>query len=101
MCSGVRSSLSRTGKTLKPLPHLRIKGGCTPPPGRRILSPKFGAPGRGLGNRFLLVFSLSMMVQIVEHRAETSTDFLVEEEAGSSMPQVPNRPVPGCHTSAG
>jgi hypothetical protein len=31
-----------------------------------------------------------MMVQIVEHRAETSTDFLVEEEVVSSMPQVPN-----------
>jgi hypothetical protein len=36
-----------------------------------------------------------MMVQIVEHRAETSTDFLVEEEVVSSMPQVSNRPVPG------
>jgi hypothetical protein len=34
-----------------------------------------------------------MMVQIVEHRAETSTDFLVEEEVVSSTPQVPNRPV--------
>jgi hypothetical protein len=33
------------------------------------------------------------MVQIVEHRAETLTDFLVEEEAISSTPQVPNRPV--------
>jgi hypothetical protein len=43
----------------------------------------------------LLVFSLSMMVQIVEHRAETSTDFRVEEEVISSTPQVPNRPVPG------
>jgi hypothetical protein len=35
------------------------------------------------------------MVQIVEHRAETSMDFLVEEEVVFSMPQVPNRPVPG------
>jgi hypothetical protein len=35
------------------------------------------------------------MVQIVEHRAETSTDFLVEEEVVSSTPQVPDRPVPG------
>jgi hypothetical protein len=34
----------------------------------------------------LLVFSLNMMVQIVEHRTETSTDFLVEEEAVSSTP---------------
>jgi hypothetical protein len=32
-----------------------------------------------------------MMVQIVEHRAETSVDFVVEEEAVFSMPQVPNR----------
>jgi hypothetical protein len=36
-----------------------------------------------------------MMVQIVEHRAETLVDFAVEGEAASSMPQVPNRPVPG------
>ena len=35
-----------------------------------------------------------MMVQIVEHRAETLEDFLVEEEAASSTPRVPNRPVP-------
>jgi hypothetical protein len=35
------------------------------------------------------------MVQIVEHRTEISVDFLVEEEAASSTPQVPNRPVPG------
>jgi hypothetical protein len=40
----------------------------------------------------LLVSSLGVMVQIVEHRADTSTDFLVEEEAVSSTPQVPNRP---------
>jgi hypothetical protein len=35
-----------------------------------ISSPTFGAPGRGLGFRSLLVSSLSMMVQIVEHRAD-------------------------------
>jgi hypothetical protein len=35
-----------------------------------------------------------MMVQIVEHRAGTMEDFVVEEEAASSAPQVPNRPVP-------
>jgi hypothetical protein len=34
-------------------------------------------------------------VQIIEHRAETSVDFVVEGEATSSTPQVPNRPVPG------
>jgi hypothetical protein len=36
-----------------------------------------------------------MMVQIIEHHAETSVDFAVEGEAASSTPQVPNRPVPG------
>jgi hypothetical protein len=36
-----------------------------------------------------------MMVKIFEHRAETLVDFVVEEEAASSTPQVPNRPVPG------
>jgi hypothetical protein len=60
-----------------------------------ICSPTFGAPGRGLGFRFLLVFSLSMMVQIIEHCAETSVDFVVKEEAASSTPQVPNCPVSG------
>jgi hypothetical protein len=57
----------------------------------RHLARQVGGPGF----RFLLVFSLSMMEQIVEHRPETSTDLLVEEEAVSSTPQVPNRPVPG------
>jgi hypothetical protein len=36
-----------------------------------------------------------MMVQIVEHRADTSEDFVVEEEAASSAPRVPSRPVAG------
>jgi hypothetical protein len=40
---------------------------CVPPPGRRISSPTFGTPGRGLGFRFLLVFQLDTMVHIVEH----------------------------------
>jgi hypothetical protein len=35
-----------------------------------------------------------MMVQIIEHRAETSVDFAVEGEAASSTPQVPSRPAP-------
>jgi hypothetical protein len=46
----------------------------------------------------LLISSLGMMVQIVEHRADTSTDFLVEEEVVSSMPLVPNRTVLGAAT---
>jgi hypothetical protein len=36
-----------------------------------------------------------MMVQIVEHRAETSVDFVVEEEAISSTPQVSQPPCAG------
>ena len=43
----------------------------------------------------MLVFLLSMMVQIVEHRTETLEDFLEEEEAASSTPRVLNRSVPG------
>jgi hypothetical protein len=34
-----------------------------------------------------------MMVQIIEHHAETLVDFVVEEEDASSTPQVPNRPL--------
>jgi hypothetical protein len=44
---------------------------------------------------FLLVFLLGMMVQIVEHRADTSKDFVVEEEAASFVPRVSNLPVSG------
>jgi hypothetical protein len=35
------------------------------------------------------------MLQIIEHRTETSIDFAMEGEAASSTPQVPGRPVPG------
>jgi hypothetical protein len=35
------------------------------------------------------------MVQIVEHRGLTSEDFLMEEEAASSMPRSSNHPAPG------
>jgi hypothetical protein len=60
-----------------------------------ISSPTFGAPGRGLGFEFLLVFSLSMMVRIIEHRAETSENFVMEQEVASSTPRVPDRPDSG------
>jgi hypothetical protein len=46
----------------------------------------------------LLVSSLIMMVRIIEHRAETSMDFEVEDEATSSTPLVPNRSVPDAAT---
>jgi hypothetical protein len=38
-----------------------------------------------------------MMVQIVEHHAETLEDFLVEEEAASSMPWVWGIDIPWVH----
>jgi hypothetical protein len=57
-----------------------------------ISSPTFGAPGRGLGFRFLLVFLLDTMVHIIEHRDTASEDFLMEEEATSSMPLGSSRP---------
>jgi hypothetical protein len=51
-----------------------------------ISSPTFGAPGRGLGIRFLLVFLFDTMVHIAEHCDEISKDFHMEEEATSFMP---------------
>jgi hypothetical protein len=48
----------------------------------------------GFGIRFSPVFLLDTMVQIVEHRDLTPKDFLMEEEAASSMPRGSNRPAP-------
>jgi hypothetical protein len=48
-----------------------------------------------LGLKFLLVFPLSMMVRIIEHRAETSEDLVMEQEVASSAPRVPVRPESG------
>jgi hypothetical protein len=44
-----------------------------------IYSLTFRAPGRGQALGFRLIPCSSMMVQIVEHRAETSVDFAVEK----------------------
>jgi hypothetical protein len=60
-----------------------------------ICSPTFGAPGRGLGFRFLLVFLFNTMVRIAEHSGETSEDFPMEEEAASSTPQSSGHPTLG------
>jgi hypothetical protein len=60
-----------------------------------ICSPTFGAPGRGLGIRFLLVFLFDTMVHIAEHRDETSEDFPMEEETASSTPQSSSHPALG------
>jgi hypothetical protein len=60
-----------------------------------ISSLTFGAPGRGLGFRFLLVFLLDAMVHIVEHHDSLLEDFMVEEAAASSMTRASNLPAPG------
>jgi hypothetical protein len=44
---------------------------------------------------FSPVFLLNMMVQIIEHRDFIPKDFLMEEEAASSMPRSSNRPATG------
>jgi hypothetical protein len=36
-----------------------------------------------------------MMVRIIEHRIETSVDFVMEQEVASSAPRVPDRPDSG------
>jgi hypothetical protein len=36
-----------------------------------------------------------MMVRIIEHRAKTSEDFVMEQEVASSAPRVPDRPDSG------
>jgi hypothetical protein len=44
---------------------------------------------------FSPAFLLDTMVQIIEHCGLTFEDFLMEEEAASSMPQSSNHPAPG------
>jgi hypothetical protein len=76
-----------TSKTLRPLLILGIRAGAIRHLAGEIYPPTFGAPGRGQGLEFLLVFSLSMiMVRIMEHRAETSEDVAMEQEVASSSP---------------
>jgi hypothetical protein len=90
------STILVTSKTLRPLLILGIRAGAIRHPAGEIYPPTFGTPGRGQ-LRFLLVFLLGMIVQIVEHRTDTLEDFVVEEEATSSAPRVSSRPVSrGC-----
>jgi hypothetical protein len=95
-CALVCSSTNLvTSKTLRPLLILGIRVGAIRHPAGEIYPPTFGAPGRGLGLKFLLVLSLSMMVRIIEHRVETSEDLAIEQEVVSSVPRVPDRPESG------
>jgi hypothetical protein len=48
-----------------------------------------------LGIRFLFVFLLDTMVQIIEHHDFVPEDFPMEEETTSSTPRASNRPAPG------
>jgi hypothetical protein len=57
----------------------------------RHLAPQVG----GLALGFLLVFLLDVMVQIIEHHDLIPKDFLMEEEAASSMPRSSNCPAIG------
>jgi hypothetical protein len=92
-CALVCSSTNLvTSKTLRPLFILGIRAGAIRHTTGEIYPMTFGVPGRGLGLKFLLVPSLSMMVRIIEHRAETLEDLAMEQEVASSAPRVPNRP---------
>jgi hypothetical protein len=98
-CALVCSSTSLVAsKTPRPLLSLGFRAGAIRHPAGEISSPIFGAPGRGLGFKFLLDFSLSMMVRIIEHHAETLEDFVMEQEVASAAPRVPDRPDSGTAT---
>ena len=86
--------LARQAKRLSPFLILGFRAGAFRHPAGEFPLRQLARQVGGLGIRFLIVFSRSMMVQIVEHHAETFVEFMVEEEAASSTPQVPNRPVP-------
>jgi hypothetical protein len=58
-------------------------------------SPTFGAPGRDLGFKFLLIFLLDIMVHIVEHQDFVPEDFMLEEEVASSTPRATDLSAPG------
>jgi hypothetical protein len=91
-CALVCSSTSLVAsKTLRPLLSLGFRAGAIHHSAGEISSPTFGAPGRGLGFKFLLDFSLSVMVRIIEHHTKTSEDFVMEQEVASSEPRVPDR----------
>jgi hypothetical protein len=88
------STFQQTGKTLRPLHILGLGQVCYATRPVEFSPPTFGAPGRGFGIRFSLVFLLDTMVQIVEHRDFILEDFPMEEEAASSMPRGSSRPAP-------
>jgi hypothetical protein len=83
-----------TGKTLWPLLIIGFWAGAFRHPAGDFLSTIWRAR-KGPGFRFLLVFPLDTMVHIVEHQDFMLEDFMLEEEAASSIPRATNLPVPG------
>jgi hypothetical protein len=81
-----RHRLAGQAKHLSPFLILGLRAGALRHPVGEFPLRHLARQVGGQGIRFLLVFPLNMMVQIVEHHAETSTDFLVEEEVVSSTP---------------
>jgi hypothetical protein len=82
-------------QTLRPLLILGFRAGAFRHPASEFDHRHLAHQVGDFGIRFSPVFLLNMMVQIVEHRGLTPEDFLMEEEAVSSMPRGSNRPAPG------
>jgi hypothetical protein len=80
---------------LRPPPHLRIRAGAFRHSAGGFLPPTFARQVGDLALGFLPVFLLDTMVQIIKHRDLIPEDFLMEEEAISSMPRSSNRPTTG------
>jgi hypothetical protein len=86
---------SRQAKRLGPLLILGFRAGAFRHPAGEFPLRHLARQVGGLGIRFLLVFLLDTMVQIIEHHEFVPKDFSMEEEAASSTPQASSRPAPG------
>jgi hypothetical protein len=91
----VHPESTQQAKRLGPLLILGFRAGAFRHPARDFPLRHLARQVGGLGIRFLPVFLLDTMVQIVEHHDFIPDDFPMEEEATSSMPQAFNRPAPG------
>jgi hypothetical protein len=93
--SCVLSPSNRQTNHLSPLLILGFKAGAFRHPARGFSLRHLAREVGDFGIRFSPVFLLDTMVQIVEHHDFIPEDFLMEEEAASSMPRVSNHPAPG------
>jgi hypothetical protein len=85
----------RHAKCLGPFLILGFGAGAFRHPAREFPLRHLARQVGGLGFRFLLVFLLDTMVQIVEHHDFVPEDFPMEEEAACSTPRASSRPAPG------